>query len=150
MTPWTVACQAPQSMGSPRQEYEHGLPFPPSGDLPHPGIEPTSPVLANRFFTTEPPRKAPLVPLPGIKPASPALQGRFLTTGPPGKSPLIIFEFRSSLCARPHVPSPGNKWWPRETGLWLSWSSQFTGEMEINSQINKVPSGWTDDCEGNN
>ena len=37
-----------------RQEYWSGLPFPPSGDLPDPGIEPTSPALAGRFFTTAP------------------------------------------------------------------------------------------------
>ena len=42
-TPWTVACQAPLSMGFPRQEYWGGLLFPSPGDLPKPGIEPTSP-----------------------------------------------------------------------------------------------------------
>ena len=41
--PWTVACQAPLSMGFPRQEYWSGLPFPSPGGLPHPGIEPTCP-----------------------------------------------------------------------------------------------------------
>ena len=40
--------------GSSRQEYGSGLPFPSSRDLPNPGIEPTSPALAGRFFTTEP------------------------------------------------------------------------------------------------
>ena len=44
-TPWTVACQAPLSMGFSRQEYWSGLPFPSPGDLPDPGIEPRSPVL---------------------------------------------------------------------------------------------------------
>ena len=39
-TPWTVARQAPPSMGFSRQEYWSGLPFPPPGDLPNPGIEP--------------------------------------------------------------------------------------------------------------
>ena len=53
-TPWTVAHQALLSMGFSRQEYWSGLPFPSSGDLPSPGIEPASPALANRFFTTEP------------------------------------------------------------------------------------------------
>ena len=43
--PWTVACQAPLSMGFSRQEYWSGLPFPSPGDRPHPGIEPESPVL---------------------------------------------------------------------------------------------------------
>ena len=54
-TPWTVACQAPLSMGFSRQEYWNGLPCPPPGDLPDPGIEPASHVslaLAGRFFTT--------------------------------------------------------------------------------------------------
>ena len=54
-TLWTVAHQAPLSMGFSRQEYWSGLPCPPPGDLPDPGIEPmslTSPALAGRFFTT--------------------------------------------------------------------------------------------------
>ena len=44
-TPWTVAHQAPLSMGSPRQEYQSGLLFASPGDLPDPGIKPKSPVL---------------------------------------------------------------------------------------------------------
>ena len=55
--PWTVACQASLSMGFPRQDYWRRLPFPSSGDLPDPGIKPSSPVLACGFSTTEPPRK---------------------------------------------------------------------------------------------
>ena len=54
MAPWTVARQAPLSMEFSRQEYWSGLPFPPPGDLPHPGIEPASlvsPAFAARFFT---------------------------------------------------------------------------------------------------
>ena len=58
-TPWTVALQAPLSMRFSQQEYCSGLPFLPPGDLPNPGIEPTSPM-------------------------SPTLAGGF-TTGPPGK-----------------------------------------------------------------
>ena len=60
-TPWPVACQAPLSMGFPRQEYWSEVPFPPPGDLPDPGIEPKSPAapaLAGGFFTTKPPGKA--------------------------------------------------------------------------------------------
>ena len=45
MTPWTVARQAPQSMGFPRQECWSRLPFPLPGDLPDPGIKPVSPAL---------------------------------------------------------------------------------------------------------
>ena len=43
--PWTVACQAPLSMGFFRQEYWSGLPFPPPGDLHNPKTEPWSPAL---------------------------------------------------------------------------------------------------------
>ena len=57
MTPRTVACQASLSMGFSRQEYWSGLLFLSPGDLPDPGIEPVSPALAGRFFTTEPPGK---------------------------------------------------------------------------------------------
>ena len=57
VTPWTITRQAPPSMGFPRQEYWSGLPFPSPGDLPDPGIEPTSPAVAGKFFTTEPPGK---------------------------------------------------------------------------------------------
>ena len=57
VTPWTVAHQGPLSMGCPKQEYWSGLPFPSLGDLSDPGIEPESPALAGRFFTTEPPGK---------------------------------------------------------------------------------------------
>ena len=65
MTLWTVAHQAPLSMGErslhsclfPRQEYWNGLPFPPPEDLPNPGIKPASPALAGGFFTTMPPEK---------------------------------------------------------------------------------------------
>ena len=53
-TPWTVAHQAPLSMGFPRQEYWSGLPFPSPGDLPDPGIKLVFHVLAGGFFTTEP------------------------------------------------------------------------------------------------
>ena len=52
VTLWTVACQAPLSMGFSRQEYESGLPCPPPGDLPDPGIEPMSLALAGKLFTT--------------------------------------------------------------------------------------------------
>ena len=45
VTSWTVAYQAPQSMGFSRQEYWSGLPFSSPGDLPNPGIKPGSPAL---------------------------------------------------------------------------------------------------------
>ena len=54
-TPLTVACQAPLSMGFPRQEHWSGLPIAAPGDLSDPGIEPASPALAGRYFATESP-----------------------------------------------------------------------------------------------
>ena len=53
VTPWTVSHQAPLSIEFSRQEYWKGLPFPPLGDLPDPGIEPESPMpsaLAGKFY----------------------------------------------------------------------------------------------------
>ena len=57
-TPWTVALQAPLSMGFRRQEYWSGLPFLSLGDLPNPGIEPRSPALQADALPSEPPGKA--------------------------------------------------------------------------------------------
>ena len=57
---WTLTHQAPLSMGCARQEYWSGLPFPPPGDLPNPGIElmfSAAPALARGFFTAEPSEK---------------------------------------------------------------------------------------------
>ena len=68
-TPWTVNHQDPLSVEFSRQEYLSGLPFPPPGDLPHPGIELTSHV-------------------------SPALSGGFLTTAPPGKTAKVCWPLR--------------------------------------------------------
>ena len=62
MTPWTIACQAPLSMGFSRQEHWSGLSLPTPGDLPDPGIESeslASPTLAGGFFTTRASWEAP-------------------------------------------------------------------------------------------
>ena len=56
-TSWTVAHQAPLTIGFLRQEYRSGQPFPTSWNLSDPGIEHTYPVLAGRYLTTEPPGK---------------------------------------------------------------------------------------------
>ena len=55
MAPWTVACQAPLSMGFSRQEYWSELPIPSPGDLPDPGVEPWSPALQADSLPSEPP-----------------------------------------------------------------------------------------------
>ena len=60
--PWTIAHQAPLSIGFSRQEYWSGVPFAPPGDLPDPEIESvslTTPVLADGFFTTRATWEAP-------------------------------------------------------------------------------------------
>ena len=57
VTPWTVAYQAPPSMGFTRQECWSGLPFPSPGDLPNPGIKSWSPVLQADALPSEPPGK---------------------------------------------------------------------------------------------
>ena len=57
-TPWTVACQAPLSVGLPSQEYWSGLMFPSPGGLPDPTTDhafPLAPALRSGFFTPEPP-----------------------------------------------------------------------------------------------
>ena len=59
VTPWTVAYQAPLSMGFPRQEYWSGLPFPSPGDLPDPGTEPRSALRADSS-PSEPLEKPPI------------------------------------------------------------------------------------------
>ena len=56
-TPWTVAYQAPQSVGFSRQECWSRLPFPSPGDLPDPGIEPGSPALQADTLPSKPPGK---------------------------------------------------------------------------------------------
>ena len=57
VTLWTIAYQAPLSMGFSRQEYWSGLPFPSPGDLSDPGIEPRFPALEADALTSEPPGK---------------------------------------------------------------------------------------------
>ena len=59
-TPWTVAYQAPPSLGFSRQKYWSGFPFPSPGDLPNPGIKAGSPALQADTLLSEPPGK-PLI-----------------------------------------------------------------------------------------
>ena len=74
-TPWTVARQAPLSMGFSRQEYCSGLPYPPPGDLPNPGIESRSPALQVDSLLSEPPGKPKDTAVGSLS----LLQGIFLT-----------------------------------------------------------------------
>ena len=74
VTPWTVAHQAPPSMGFSRQEYWSGVPCPPPGDPPDPGIKPGSPAAPARSGVPCPPPGDP--PDPGIEPGSPVAPAR--------------------------------------------------------------------------
>ena len=81
VTPWTVAHQAPLSMGFPRQEFWSGLPSPTPGDLPNTEIEPRSPTLQEDSLPSEPPGKpmntelGSLSLLQGISPTQELNQG---------------------------------------------------------------------------
>ena len=66
--PMDCSCQAPLSVGFPRQEYWSRLPYPCPGDLLDLRFNPVSPALASRFFTTKPPGKSSSV-RPGIYPS---------------------------------------------------------------------------------
>ena len=132
--PWTLAHQALLSMGSSRQEYWSGLPFPSPRDLPNPGIKPTSPALTGGFFTTEPLGKPIFLYLfflifkilgcatqngksqfpeqgshPYPSPPTPLhWKHGVLTSGPPGKSqPYTAFDGL--------IGSPGNQQWQKYT-----------------------------------
>ena len=59
VTPWTVASQAPLSVGFSMQESWSGLPSPPPGDLPDPGMESESPAVQVDSLPTDPPGKPP-------------------------------------------------------------------------------------------
>ena len=112
-TSWTVAHQPPLSMGFSRQEYWSGLPFPPPGDLPEPGIEPVSPASAGGFFTAEPPGK-PCVELDPVGKKEQVQQTKWQTVRAEclGHLPEIPVWCRFSLSApvlhhsQPH--GPGN------------------------------------------
>ena len=67
-TPWTASLQAPLSMGFSRQEYWSGLPCPPPGDRPDPGIEPGSAASQADSLPSEPPGKPELFLLPSPLP----------------------------------------------------------------------------------
>ena len=62
-TPWTIAHQAPLSMKLPRQEYWSGLLFPSPGDVPDPGIKPSSPILQADSLRSKPPEWRTNAPL---------------------------------------------------------------------------------------
>ena len=127
-TPWTAACQGPLSLEFSRQEYWSGLPFPPPGDLPDPGIEPTSlvsPPLAggcsNDFLSRL------------LTPQSPLLFSVSVTlanwTWPQGYWPQSSENFNKSEVFGPEsMEGPGglpSSLWGRTPG----WSLSCSGEL---------------------
>ena len=76
-TSWTVAPQAPPSMGFFRQEHWSGLPFPSPGDLPNPGIETRSPVLQADALTSEPPGKSTILQFKKIETVQANMKGKY-------------------------------------------------------------------------
>ena len=79
-TLWTVAHEAPLSMGFSRQEYWSELPFPSPGDLPYPGIEPESPALQADCLPSE---------LPGKQAINPPKRGALPRSDPYPKNPFL-------------------------------------------------------------
>ena len=117
-TRWTVTHQAPLSLGFSRQEYLSGLPCPPPGDIPHPGIKPASlgsPALAGRFFTAEPPgdSKTSVPIIYSIKElAQTPLLCKVTSASLPSQWPLSV-EFKCSFLLEEHA-------WVRDYSINLS------------------------------
>ena len=118
VTLWTVARQAPLSMGFSRQEYWRGLPSPSPRGFPNPGIKPTSLVpsaLASGFFTITPPGK----PISGVGKAFDGVWRIGCYWLPSFHSPFILFSpvfnwvlsTRISCNSRESSPSPHSQRW---------------------------------------
>ena len=112
--PWTVAHQAPPSMGLFQAKILAWVAIPPPGDLPDPGIEPVSPALAGRFFTAEPAgeptvvhekeRKISFLPRDG---SSGLLTGICSHRGGPAlgnRRVKTLLQLRVQILGRPQVP----------------------------------------------
>ena len=105
VTLWSVAQQAPLSMGFSRQEYWSGLPFPPPGDFPNPGMEPMSPALKADSLPAEPQGSPGILEWVAISfsrgysqprdrtsiSCSFCIAGGFFTTKPLGKHSLLYY-----------------------------------------------------------
>ena len=100
---WTAACQTPLSLGFSRKEHWSGLPCPPPGDLPDPGIKPaslTSPALAGGFCATSAPREALIICWPDVFVVSQlCLQGLDTTERlNSNQLPLLVWNVPLLLC----------------------------------------------------
>ena len=103
--PWTAACQAPLSMGFSRQAFWRGLPCPPPGDLPSPGIESGSPALQADSLPSEPLGK----PVVGIKETAKGLSAFGILLPRPGmgvEALAVEVEGPNHWTAREVPPNP--------------------------------------------
>ena len=116
VNPWTAARQACLSLGFPRQEYCRGLPFPPPGNLPNLGVEPMSPELAGRFFTTESPGKPQIIYSRCTQTLFDSTYKRYLeySIGEGNGNPL--------QCSCLENPRDGGAWWAAVYGVAQSWT----------------------------
>ena len=111
VTLWTVAHQAPLSMGFSRQEYQTGWLFPSPGHLPHPGIEPRSPALQEDSLPAEPPAKPislsvspyTFISLPLVPVSLPISASRGLCLSPP-PTPAWVFTHGAPVPNPSHLP----------------------------------------------
>ena len=128
----TVARQATLSMGLSRQEYWSGLPCPPPGGLPHPGIKPaslTSPALAGRFFTTSATWEAPRCSVMWARTSEhsrgPHQRASLISTCPTSSldnhPPDISLHCYAFLWPSCHKPSRNNKY--LESQDWHEWTT---------------------------
>ena len=133
VTPWTVARQAPLSIGFSRQEHWSGLPCPPPGDLPDHGIQSVSLALAGGFFTTsttwEAPHQAGVMrqkPISFLSKAahlsltegrSLTLRNPFLLTGPNGK-PSLSASFPSCFSEPGLCPAQAGSYLFSSPDMW--------------------------------
>ena len=92
VTLWTVANQAPLSMGFSRQEYQSGLPFPPTGDLPDPWIKPEFPVSPTLQADSLPSKQFPKEPEPQVWSVTSVLSSAQLRVKDPTELPQLRTE----------------------------------------------------------
>ena len=140
-TPWTVAHWAPLSMQFSRQEHWSGLPFPFPGDLPDPRIEPESPALAGRFFTTAPPGKPAITTqfnnsLPEKTPSKGWKQN---STSTPTCTLIAALLTTAERWKQPNCPLTGE--WMTKLGTRIRWPIGHTWEWSANPRYN-VGESW--------
>ena len=119
VTPWTVAYQAPLSIGFSRQDYWSGLPFPSPGDLPNPGIESMSPALQTGTLPSEPPGK----PREVVKNPPAKAGDRGDTCSIPGLGRSLRVG-NSNLLQYSCLGNPMDRgaWWATDHGVTKSWT----------------------------